>query len=663
MSVLAPLYFLGALAVGLPILFHLIRRQPKGNVAFSSLMFLRTTPPQLTRRSRLDNWPLLLVRALALILFAAAFSRPFFREAVTDATSERGSRIVLLIDTSASMKREGVWTAAIANAKKAITELEPHDQLAIVTFDNAPHHLFRFEQSRSLTAEQRDSAAIAVIDTLNTSWNSTDLGRALSYAAELAISFEPDSHEQLIATNLILISDFQSGSDLESLQIYTWPDSVTLDVRPIVKSASSNAWPTLLPPSESKDKVVERKPTSRVRITNSVTSNLSQFRLVWLDEKGSEHHGTDAQVPPGESRVISMTPPSPGMNSILLKGDDDAYDNRRFFVSPEIETSQLHYFGDENSDTDPRQSLLYYLKRAPLSTSRRTVEIQTGPSEMLDAKRTPLVIIGTPINDPKITQVRQYAESGGNVFVVLARNDSNWSECLQSMLSEPGLRVTEAMVDDYVMFSRIDFSHPLFEAMADPQFNDFTKVRFWSHRMLESLPDETLQVASFDDGDPAIIEFPVGNGRITVMTAGWQPEASQLALSTKFIPLISTLLVRNDASEDRSESFIIGENVLVKRDGKAINQPGIFEIEFEGETRQVAANLADSESQIDPIDMQMLERFGVVLGKRQSTEVVDSLARQKRDVELEGHQKLWQWLIVFAACLLGTETFWVRKRN
>ena len=40
MSMLAPLYFaIGALAIGLPILFHMIRRRPKGEVEFSSLMF------------------------------------------------------------------------------------------------------------------------------------------------------------------------------------------------------------------------------------------------------------------------------------------------------------------------------------------------------------------------------------------------------------------------------------------------------------------------------------------------------------------------------------------------------------------------------------------------------------------------------------------------
>ncbi len=62
MSMLAPLYILGLSAVVAPIVFHLIRRSPRGDVPFSSLMFLSPTPPSLTRRSRLDHWLLLLLR-------------------------------------------------------------------------------------------------------------------------------------------------------------------------------------------------------------------------------------------------------------------------------------------------------------------------------------------------------------------------------------------------------------------------------------------------------------------------------------------------------------------------------------------------------------------------------------------------------------------------
>ncbi len=80
MSFLMPFYIAGLAALSLPILFHLIRRVPKGQLPFSSLMFLRPSPPRLTRRSRLDHLLLLFLRALALCLLALAFARPFLRE-------------------------------------------------------------------------------------------------------------------------------------------------------------------------------------------------------------------------------------------------------------------------------------------------------------------------------------------------------------------------------------------------------------------------------------------------------------------------------------------------------------------------------------------------------------------------------------------------------
>src|SRR5262245_66374345 len=102
MSLLAPLYALGLLAIAAPIIFHLIRRTPRGEVPFSSLMFLAPTPPKLTRRSRLDHLLLLMLRASALCLLAFAFARPFVRQvARLDPGEVEARRIAVLIDTSA----------------------------------------------------------------------------------------------------------------------------------------------------------------------------------------------------------------------------------------------------------------------------------------------------------------------------------------------------------------------------------------------------------------------------------------------------------------------------------------------------------------------------------------------------------------------------------
>ena len=62
MTFLAPLFLLGALAIIGPVLFHLIRRTTREVTPFSTLMFLTPSPPRITKRSRLENLWLLLLR-------------------------------------------------------------------------------------------------------------------------------------------------------------------------------------------------------------------------------------------------------------------------------------------------------------------------------------------------------------------------------------------------------------------------------------------------------------------------------------------------------------------------------------------------------------------------------------------------------------------------
>ena len=76
-------------------------------------MFLKPSPPRLTKRSRLEHLLLLLLRCLALALLAFAFARPFFQEtSVQNSGSGLPSRTVVLVDASASMRREGLWVTA-----------------------------------------------------------------------------------------------------------------------------------------------------------------------------------------------------------------------------------------------------------------------------------------------------------------------------------------------------------------------------------------------------------------------------------------------------------------------------------------------------------------------------------------------------------------------
>src|SRR6185436_9910952 len=146
MSFLAPLFALGALAIIGPILFHLIRRTTREVTPFSTLMFLQPSPPRITKRSRLENLWLLLLRCLVLALLALAFARPFLpRAAPTVPPPGTGKRSVILVDTSASMRREKLWEDARKKVEALARAAVLTDEIALLAFDRTVRTLLTFD--------------------------------------------------------------------------------------------------------------------------------------------------------------------------------------------------------------------------------------------------------------------------------------------------------------------------------------------------------------------------------------------------------------------------------------------------------------------------------------------------------------------------------------
>ena len=91
---------------------------------------------KVTKRNRLDNWFLLLLRCLVLALLAAAFARPYLRtEIPLPQTTAPARKVVLLVDVSASMKRDPLWKEAKAAVEAELKKATPKDQFSLAVFD------------------------------------------------------------------------------------------------------------------------------------------------------------------------------------------------------------------------------------------------------------------------------------------------------------------------------------------------------------------------------------------------------------------------------------------------------------------------------------------------------------------------------------------------
>ena len=115
MSFLYPAFLIGALAIAIPIVLHLLRRDVAPEVPFTRRAPAAPLAGRATRRRRLRDLLLLAARVAALLLLAAAFARPY----LAAAAGAPPLRIVA-VDRSFSMGAPGRFERAQALARAAI---------------------------------------------------------------------------------------------------------------------------------------------------------------------------------------------------------------------------------------------------------------------------------------------------------------------------------------------------------------------------------------------------------------------------------------------------------------------------------------------------------------------------------------------------------------
>jgi hypothetical protein len=679
MSFLTPLYLLGALTIAAPIVFHLIRRTTKGEFPFSSLIFLSPSPPRLTRRSRLDQWLLLLLRATALVLLTVAFARPFLRQAAGMSLGDvEQRRVAVLIDTSASMRRGDLWAQAKAKAVVAIEECRPGDQLAVFAFDVVSRPVLSFDESASLDPARRPALAKGLVERLEPSWGATHLGQALIDAAG-AIENVGDAarRSSSVQRRIILISDLQQGSRLDVLGNFEWPSDLDLELR-TVTTEGSNAGLQWLAGQDSGEVDAERANDLRVRVVNDATSKKESFGLSWTDDKTLP---IPVYVPPGESRVVRVLRPadSAPRRMLRLQGDTQEFDNVLHLASESRETATVLYVGHDAAD-DP-SGLSYYLKRVFEDMPRRTVKVESrSPAAVLSIRPglvVPLIVLSAETSAENVAFLRRFARNGGTVLTIVTAPGK--APTLSDLAEGPALDVEDSPSRGDAMLSEIAFDHPLFAPFAAPQFNDFTKIRFWKYRRIPaSLLGEVRVLARFEKGDPAVIEKTLGKGRLVILASGWNPADSQLARSSKFVPLMSALLDSPNAGPDLSANRTVQEHVALPEGAVAVRRPdgsttklapgtstfdetitpGVYSVETTKGAQEFAVNLDPSESKTAILPAETLEQFGCRLAMNTSrVETEREVKRQLQNAELEGRQKLWRPLILAVIFVLIVETW------
>ncbi len=719
MSFLTPLYLAGLIAIAGPILFHMIRRTPKGQVPFSTLMFLEPSPPKVTSRSRIEHWLLLLLRVAAVILLAMAFSRPFLRQSEDQLVASTGERVVILLDTSASMRRDSLWDDAVAECRKTIEALSDDDAAALYTFNRSLQKEFSIEDWQQLERGQAKALVLKRLDELKPGWGGTDLGEILPDAVTAAMATS-EENAVAAATRVVLISDLQRGSRIDALQAVEWPETLAVDVRPVATTKRSNAGVQIVGDTRG-DRVL------RVRIENSADSSVDRFDVLIGDvaAKSSlpqvvpavvqatyETGSSDIQqvsletsperfarrgvlVPPGQSRIVRFDDVREDWRAVevALTGDETSFDNRVWSARLQPAVVPVVYYGT-GAKNDP-EALRFYVEGALLPTPERTIDFVAADETLAEAalQTQGLIVVARELTPDESSSVRAAVQRGSHVVAV----GQSVAECRQAFelagLTAP--EVAEADVSNYAMLSDVDVTHPLLSAYADAKLANFTSLTIWKHRRiagLDSLKEAKVKASSLaklDGRSPAIVELDGRSGRVTLFTFGWFDDQSNFFRWSRFPPLLKELV---DATPGRIETptrLTVGQSVMISdfagkhadsvkvtppseswsaaRDQAAevpLSEPGIYRLKWDSESGtqdvRLAANLDPLESRTSPLGLDEFIALGVPVREDTAPLSLEE-TRQLQARELESRQRFWQWIILTALLLLMAES-WLAGR-
>lgn len=715
MQFLFPVFaVVGAAAAAIPIALHMLRRAPTKDMPFSLVRFLKPSQPKMTKRSKIEHWPLMLLRIVAVLIIGAAFGRPYWEAIIPlDQRKGAGEAVTILLDTSASMGRSGIVDQIPETVRNVVAELDSTDQLTVIQYSDIIRTVVSREKWQTSTDAERGALIEGVVENYVPDQMGTDTGTAMRLAGE-ALSQESRESGTVSTRRLVVITDFQRGSNLDALKSGDWPDNVEVDLNIIEPESKGNAGISFV-----RDRRLDR---TRIRVTSAGDSVQQEFKLQPFDAQGNNvGQAVSVSVAPGQRRTILLPATDPQSKAIVsgieLSGDEQDFDNLIELPAVENPIVRVGHVGPVNVN-DP-ESMRYYLQRVLDGNQERDVEVVDLVKE--DGVLLPvpddvrLVVCTADVPEGLLASLKGLLDRAGTVLV--AAPDVKTVESVSTLLPD-GVTVTEADVDEYAMLGQVDFGHPLFSMFSEARFSDFSGIQFWKHRNLDFPQEDSSKgdwevIAKFDTGLPAIVDTRSGDsGSVLLMATGWHPSDSQLALSSRFPALLTRLLtLASPVNSDQimqstgdtirpgelvasaewtmllpDETTVTAAQVLTENQESSgrtdtvdspeallqasfrLTEPGRYQITgiVDGEPASIAmiASLSSAESRTERLPDGQLEAFGIGTLKQTDAEDADQEGSaaadmgQKNATEIEKQQQWWRICLLVGLSLLVVESLW-----
>ena len=645
MSFLAPLFLLGIVAIALPFWLHRLQAQSSERRSFSSAMLLETAEQQVHVRRKLKYLVLLALRVVLLTLIVLAFAKPFLRSPPDILTPTASGTHLIVVDTSASMSRNGAFDQATALARRAI-DSAPGDALLQVL--SAADSL-QVESALSVDRATHRTALSAIAP----GTQRLDFGLAMAELDRIAESLPPP-------VSLHLISDFQSTgmparfSDLAATHI------AELVPHQVEFGPLSNRRIEFVRERDSgldvgvAGEMIAEQPLQVGLILNG--NSVDQQSPITQDSAGI--HFAGLQLETGDNRAVVR----------INASDDYAADDQRYYVIENIPPSPVPLL---TADLDglPVTYLSAALQSDP--AGRFTVEpMLTGQFDPRVLARYRWIVVDDlgSLSTELSLAISNWVREGGNLLAFAGRRMSSME---QLPVTGHTIRATAGALPDkgFLTVGRYDSKHPLL-ANTDGWHN----VRLTSSLPIDTQSDDEVLIR-LENEQPLLLERALGNGRILLMAAGLENTDNDLPTRPVFVSFTVEAARYLSGTSTISKSFVSGEWLLLSLvagtsgqltgpSGETLSsladttriqrirldQQGFYEVYNSQGGYVVAVNVDARESQMEAISSEALDNWSRSMSNADVSGTTAALEAEATQVEL------WPWLLLLLMLVLMSES-------
>lgn len=566
----ANLAMLGWLAAAsVPILIHLWNRRRYREVSWAAIEFLLAAVRKNSRRLLVEQWLLLALRTLLIVLLVLAVAEPFWEAQAARFAAGTPTHRVLLIDGSLSMSYRPTEQSRFERAKELALQVVDQsgsgDGFTLILAADPPRAVIA-------TPAFDPSDVRAEIEGLAPTHGRANLQAALALAENLVRQARSD-YPRLQAAEACIFSDLDqatwggraspSVAELRSRAESLAP-LASLTVIDVGQERSQNAAVTALRIADPL--VVAHQDVSLEVDVRNFSSDRLEGQVVELLVDGSHVASEPVELDPQGAASVAFRHrfdrPGPQTAEVRLSPDLLAADNRRF-LALDVKESLRVLCVDGRFAARQRGAAGYLavaLAPQPLpqrNLIRPDVEPESALLETDLSVYDAVFLCDVPQITPNEARLlASYVKSGGGLVVFLGPQArlENYQEQLGELL--PGKLADLAPEGQYAL-DPLKYDHPLLAAFRDNPRSGLTTAPVSRYARLVSTPEDAQVAARFSTGDPAIIERAIDRGKLILVTTSADTSWSVLPVLPAYLPLVQEMAARVVGSPTR------GRNVLV----------------------------------------------------------------------------------------------------